>query len=187
MSRFVAVLCVFLTVLAGCEADAGPEKVAVSQSNETEATPIPQGNLAIWINFKSELNPEQLITCQKYFEETAQGVSGGGNCGAWTMAGGGSPECQTYLFSDRQITSWGTWLIILRSGVKTAEGAIRSESADLDGNLLTCGFYAGIRGITKTEEPVMFQFGNEVISEFEIPELEELSWRINLAIDLPQP
>ena len=184
--RKVAAALVILNVLSGCTATPEPAEIVVSKSAEEQPTAVPMGNLAIWINLKTILTPEQRVACEEYFEEiSGTGTAGGpGKCGRWDMQGGSAPECQRYQASDVLIRSWDTWLLLRRNGLKAGEGAIRSESASLEEEKLTCVFYTGIREIPKNEDPVTIVFGDVVLGQFELAELEELKWKLNLEVDL---
>lgn len=187
MFRQIAAALVILNVLSGCTSTPQPQETTESKTVEEQPTAVPLGNLAIWINFKTPITPDQLVACQEYFEEiSGQRTAGGsGKCGRWFMQGGISPECQSYQARDILIRSWDTWLFLYREGLKTGEGAIRSESASLEEDQLTCLFYTGIRGIPKTEEPITIVFRDEVVGQFEVAELEELKWTLNLEVELP--
>ena len=184
--RKVAAALVILSVLSGCTPTPEPAEIEEGKAAEEQPTAVPMGNLAIWINFRTTLTPEQRVACEEYFEEISglRTAGGPGKCGRWDMQGGSAPECQRYQASDVLIRSWDTWLLLRRNGLKAGEGAIRSESASLEEANLTCVFYTGIRGIPKTEDPVTIVFRDVVLGQLEVAELEELNWKLNLEVDL---
>lgn len=186
MFRKVLTALVVLVIFSGCTKTSEPE--ATPSSTPTQETPskISEGNLAIWINFKTGLSPDNQSVCQEYFQGKAdpETVGGPGRCGPWKMDAS-TQKCQTYQSSDIRIQSYQSWIVLRRDTVKQGEGAIRSEAASLDGDTLTCVFYTGIRGIPKTEVPVTLVYRDEVIGVFEVDELEELKWKLDLEIKLP--